>query len=69
MTFAEGLHELWKNKMLYLMTVQSVVFAVLLVVVTVSSYAFPVLACFENTTAGTLRMAAVLAVRNPRGRL
>ncbi|MEZ3444080.1 MAG: YesL family protein [Lachnospiraceae bacterium] len=46
--------------------VQSVVFAVLLlVVVTLSSYAFPVLARFENTTAGTLRMAAVLAVRNP----
>lgn len=46
--------------------VQSVVFAVLLLlVVTLSGYAFPVLARFENTTAGTLRMAAVLAVRNP----
>ena len=46
--------------------VQSVVFAVLLLlVVTISGYAFPVLARFENTTAGTLRMAAALAVRNP----
>lgn len=46
--------------------VQSVVFAVLLLLtVVLSGYAFPVLARFENTTAGTLRMAAVLAVRNP----
>lgn len=46
--------------------VQSVVFAVLLMLaVTLSGYVFPVLARFENTTAGTWRMAAVLAIRNP----
>ena len=46
--------------------VQRVVFAVLwLLTVTLAGYVFPVLARFENTTAGTLRMAAVLAVRNP----
>ena len=46
--------------------VQSVVFAVLLLLtVVLSGYAFPVMARFENTTAGTLRMAAALAVRNP----
>lgn len=46
--------------------VQRVVFAILLLLaVALSGYAFPVLARFENTAAGTLRMAAVLAVRNP----
>lgn len=46
--------------------VQSVVFAVLLLLtVVLSGYAFPVLARFENTTAGTFRMAAALLVRNP----
>lgn len=46
-------------------TVQSVVFAVLLLSVTLSGYVFPVLARFENTTAGTFGMAAALAVRSP----
>ncbi len=46
--------------------VQSVVFAVLwLLTVTLFGYIFPVLARFENTTAGTFRMAVIIAIRNP----
>lgn len=46
--------------------VQSIVFAVfLLITVVLSGYVFPVLARFENTTVGTFRMAAALALRNP----
>ncbi|MDO5153824.1 MAG: YesL family protein [Eubacteriales bacterium] len=46
--------------------VQSVVFAVLFVLaLTASGYVFPIMARFENTTAGTFRMAFLLAIRNP----
>lgn len=46
--------------------VQCMVFGVLLLLaVIVSSYAFPSLARFENTTAGTFRFVLVLAMRNP----
>lgn len=46
--------------------VQCVVFAVLLLLaVMLSGYVFPVMARFENTTAGTFHMAAILAMRNP----
>lgn len=46
--------------------VQIILFAVLLcVVLAVISYVFPVMARFENTASGHLKMAAVLAVRNP----
>ena len=46
--------------------VQCVVFAILLLLtIIVFSYVFPVMARFENTTAGTFRMAAILAMRNP----
>lgn len=45
---------------------QILLFAVLLcAVLVVISYVFPVMARFENTAAGHLRMAAILAVRNP----
>lgn len=46
--------------------VQSVVFGVLSVLaLTAFGYAFPVMARFENTTAGTFRMTFLLAIRNP----
>lgn len=46
--------------------VQSLVFGLLLLVtVTVFGFVFPILAKFENTTAGTFRMAFLLAIRNP----
>lgn len=46
--------------------VQTLLFAVLLcAVLAVISYVFPVMARFENTVSGHLRMAAVLAVKNP----
>lgn len=46
--------------------VQSVVFGVLLLLtITLSGYVFPVLARFENTTAGTYCTAVILAMRNP----
>lgn len=46
--------------------VQCVVFALLLLLATtLFGYVFPVMARFENTTAGTFHMAAVLALRNP----
>lgn len=46
--------------------VQSAVFGVLLLLaLTLSGYVFPVMARFENTTAGTFRMAVLLAMRNP----
>lgn len=46
--------------------VQCVVFGGLfLLTVVMFGYIFPVLARFENTTAGTFRMAAMLAIRNP----
>ena len=45
--------------------VQCVVFAVLsLAALILSGYVFPVMARFENTTAGTFRMARLLAVQN-----
>ncbi len=45
--------------------VQCAVFAVLsLAALILSGYVFPVMARFENTTAGTFRMAALLAVQN-----
>ncbi len=45
---------------------QTVVFSVLLVLVTaLSSYVFPIIAKFENTAMGHVRMAATLALRNP----
>lgn len=45
--------------------VQAVLFAVLLlIVVALISYVFPVMARFENTAVGHIRMASVLAVRN-----
>lgn len=45
---------------------QTIVFSVLLVLVTVLfAYVFPVMAKFENTTKGHVRMAAMLALRNP----
>lgn len=45
---------------------QTVVFAILLVIVTaLFSYVFPVMAKFENTTMGHVRMAGMLALRNP----
>lgn len=45
---------------------QTLLFAVLLMaVLAVISYIFPVMARFENTAAGHFRMALVLAVRNP----
>ena len=46
--------------------VQSVVFGILTVLaLTAYGYVFPILAKFENTTAGTFRMAFLLALRNP----
>lgn len=46
--------------------VQCVVFAALLLMaIVLFGYVFPVMARFENTTAGTFRMAAMLAIRNP----
>lgn len=46
--------------------VQSVVFGLLTVLaLTVYGYVFPILAKFENSTAGTFRMAFLLAIRNP----
>lgn len=46
--------------------VQTVVFIILfLLVLTVSSYTYAVMAKFENTAAGHFRMAAVLLLRNP----
>ena len=46
--------------------VQCVVFAVLLLLAVIAyGYAFPSMARFENTTAGTFRFAFVLAIRNP----
>lgn len=46
--------------------VQSVVFGILPVLaLTAYGYVFPILAKFENTTAGTFRMAFLLALRNP----
>lgn len=46
--------------------VQSVVFGILTVLaLTAYGYVFPILAKFENTTAGTFRMAFLLAIRNP----
>lgn len=46
--------------------VQSIVFGLLLVLVmTLHGFVFPVMARFENNTAGTFRMALVLALRNP----
>lgn len=46
--------------------VQSVVFGILTVLaLTAYGYVFPILARFENTTAGTFRMAFLLALRNP----
>ena len=46
--------------------VQSVVFGILSVLaLTAYGYVFPILAKFENTTAGTFRMAFLLALRNP----
>jgi len=46
--------------------VQSVVFGILLLLsLTAFGYVFPIMARFENTTAGTFRMAFLLAVRNP----
>ena len=45
---------------------QTAVFAILLVVVaSLFSYVFPVMAKFENTAMGHVRMAAMLALRNP----
>lgn len=45
---------------------QTVVFIILLVIVAaLFSYIFPVMAKFENTAKGHVRMAAVLALRNP----
>lgn len=46
--------------------VQCVVFAALLLMaIVLFGYAFPVMARFENTTAGTFRMAVMLVLRNP----
>lgn len=46
--------------------VQSVLFGILTVLaLTAYGYVFPILAKFENTTAGTFRMAFLLALRNP----
>lgn len=46
--------------------IQTAVFALLLGAVAVlASYVFPVMAKFENTAAGHVRVAAALAVRNP----
>ncbi len=46
--------------------VQCVVFVVLsLAVLILLGYVFPVMARFENTTAGTFRMTVILAVQNP----
>ena len=46
--------------------VQIILFTVLLcAVLAVISYVFPVMARFENTASGHLRMAAILAVKNP----
>ena len=46
--------------------VQSIVFGLLLVLtMTLYGFVFPVMARFENTAAGTFRMALVLALRNP----
>lgn len=46
--------------------VQCVVFGVLsLAVLILLGYVFPVMARFENTTAGTFRMTVILAVQNP----
>lgn len=46
--------------------VQTILFSVLLIgVVALISYVFPVMARFENTAAGHIRMAFVLALRNP----
>lgn len=46
--------------------VQSVVFGILTVLaLTAYGYVSPILAKFENTTAGTFRMAFLLALRNP----
>lgn len=45
---------------------QIVLFTILLLMVlAIISYIFPVMARFENTAAGHFRMASVLAVRNP----
>ncbi len=47
-------------------TLQTAVFAILLMAAAaISSYVFPVMAKFENTIPGHIRMAAALAVRNP----
>ena len=46
--------------------VQSVLFGILTVLaLTAYGYVFPILAKFEDTTAGTFRMAFLLALRNP----
>lgn len=46
--------------------VQTILFTVLLIgVVALISYVFPVMARFKNTAAGHIRMAFVLALRNP----
>lgn len=46
--------------------IQCVVFLILLLMTMIlSGYVFPVMARFENTTAGTFHMAAMLAMQNP----
>lgn len=46
--------------------VQSLAFGILLLLaLTAFGYVFPIMARFENTTAGTFRMAFLLAIRNP----
>ena len=46
--------------------VQSVVFGILLVLsLTLFGFAFPIMARFEDTAAGTFRMAVLLMIRNP----